>query len=174
LIQTIIYQNIQVSVPNLVAILDRSLAIVAGLLAITLLAVVTAGILSRAANMPFVWTDEISGYLMVWLACFGWMIATRRGSHIRIQNFQNRLPAPAWLVLERAFQLAMMALGAIIAWKSIHLIQVNSDVEAVTLPVPTALLYVPLLPAGLLTFGQAFAELLRPRAPTDVTGAKLL
>jgi TRAP-type C4-dicarboxylate transport system permease small subunit len=68
----------------------------------------------------------------------------------------------------------MMALGAIIAWKSLHLIQVNADVEAVTLPVPTALLYVPLLPAGILTFAQAFAELLRPRASTDVTGAELL
>jgi TRAP-type C4-dicarboxylate transport system permease small subunit len=162
------------SVPQLIAILDRSLAIIAGLLTVTLLAVVTAGIVSRAMNMPFVWTDEISGYLMVWLACFGWMIGTRRGSHIRIQNFQNRLPRPAWMGLERAFQVAMMALGIIIAWKSIHLIQVNADVEAVTLPVPTALLYVPLLPAGLLTFGQAAAEFLRPRAPATTEGPSLL
>jgi TRAP-type C4-dicarboxylate transport system permease small subunit len=159
--------------PQLVVILDRSLAIIAGLLIVTLLGVVTAGIVSRGMNAPFVWTDEISGYLMVWLACFGWMIATRRGSHIRIQNFQNRLPAPAWLVLERAFQLAMMAFGVIIAWKSIHLIQVNADVEAVTLPVPTALLYVPLLPAGLLTFGQAVAEFLRPRASSTAEGPLL-
>jgi TRAP-type transport system small permease protein len=142
---------------------DRTLAIIAGALIIALLATVTAGIVSRGVNRPFVWTDEASGYLMVWLACAGWMIATRRGSHIRIRVFQDMLPPPAWRGMEILIQIAMAILGAIIAWKSIHLIQVNADVEAVTLPVPAALLYVPLLPAGLLTMLQALVELKTPR-----------
>jgi TRAP-type transport system small permease protein len=151
--------------PQFTRHLDRALAIIAGALTVALLATVTGGIVSRAMNRPFVWTDEASGYLMVWLACCGWMIATRRGTHIRIAVFQDKLPRPAWRSVETLLQLAMAVLGAVIAWKSIHLIQVNSDVEAVTLPVPTALLYVPLLPAGLLTLAQAVAELVRPRWP---------
>ena len=148
-----------------IRLFDRSLAVIAGALIVGLLAAVTAGILSRAVNRPFVWTDEVSGFLMVWLACFGWMIATRRGSHIRIRVFQDMLPRMSWRIVETLILLAMAALGAVIAVKSLHLIQINADVEAVTLPVPTALLYVPLFPAGVLTVLQALSELLSPRWP---------
>ena len=148
---------------RLARFLDRTLAVIAGALTVALLATVTAGIVSRGFNRPFVWTDEASGYLMVWLACAGWMIATRRGSHIRIRVFQDMPPPTAWRGMETLIQIAMVVLGAVIAWKGIHLVQVNSDVEAVTLPIPTALLYVPLLPAGLLTMVQALVELVTPR-----------
>jgi TRAP-type transport system small permease protein len=150
---------------RLIKLLDRGLNLVAGALIVGLLAAVTAGIVSRAVNRPFVWTDEVSGFLMVWLACCGWMIATRRGSHIRIRVFQDMLPRRSWRIVETLILLAMATLGAVIAAKSLHLIQINADVEAVTLPVPTALLYVPLLPAGVVTMLQALSELLRPRWP---------
>ncbi len=148
-------------------LLDRLLAVIAGALAVTLLGVVTAGIISRALNAPFAWTDELSGFLMVWLACTGWMMATRRNAHIRIRILQDRLPGPAWRATESAIQLAMVVLGAIVAWKSLHLIDVNSDVEAVTLPIATAWLYVPLVPAGLMTAAHGLAELVRPYQPAE-------
>lgn len=145
---------------------DLALAVLAGALTIVLLGVVTGGIVSRGLNAPFIWTDEISGYLMVWLACTGWMIATRKSTHIRIQIFQEKLPGLANQGLELAIQIAMIVFGLVVAYGSVHLIRVNSDVEAVTLPVPTALLYVPLLPAGLLTALQGAMDLLRLLRPS--------
>ena len=47
-----------------------------------------------------------------------------------------------------------------IAWNSIHLMRTNSDIEAMALPISTAWMYVPLLPAGLMTLFQALADLL--------------
>ena len=61
--------------------LDRLLQLAAGALVIVLLGTVVAGIVSRALNQPLSWTDEASGFLMVWLACLGWMIATRQSAH---------------------------------------------------------------------------------------------
>jgi TRAP-type transport system small permease protein len=139
--------------------LDRALHVFAGALLVALLATVTAGIVSRGLNRPFSWTDELSGFLMVWLACFGWMIATRRNGHIRIRFFQDLLPAGAHRGLEVLLQIATAFFGAIVAWKSIHLIGTNSDVEAVTIPIATAWVYAPLLPAGLLTLAQALADI---------------
>lgn len=150
---------------------DGALAALAAALIVALLAVVTAGIVSRAVNQPFSWTDELSGFLMVWLACAGWMIATRRQAHIRIRIFQERLPARAWRATEIAIQLAVILLGLVVAWRSLSLIGNNWDVEAVSMPIATAWLYVPLLPAGLLTALQAGVELWRAREIGRGSGA---
>jgi TRAP-type C4-dicarboxylate transport system permease small subunit len=142
-------------------LLDRLLQAAAGTLVVVLLATVTAGIVSRALNHPLSWTDEGSGFLMVWLACLGWIIATRQGAHIRISVFQDKLPRSAWRATEAAILLAVALLGAVIAWFSVHLIRTNADIEAMALPISTAWMYVPMLPAGIVTVVQALADLHR-------------
>jgi TRAP-type transport system small permease protein len=153
--------------PAAVALFDATLNWLAMALIAGLLAVVTAGIVSRAVSRPFSWTDELSGVLMVWLAGIGWMIATRRGVHIRINVFQDKLPTRIWRVTEVAIQLAVALVGAVVAWRSIGVIVTNWDVEAISLPISTAWLYVPLLPAGIVTVLQALVDLTRatPAAP---------
>ena len=155
--------------------LDRLLKIAAGAIVVVLLGTVTAGIVSRAANHPLSWTDEASGFLMVWLACLGWMIATRQSAHIRIRVFQDLLPRMPWRTTEVAILLAVALLGAVVAWFSVHLIKTNADIESLALPISAAWLYVPLLPAGVLTLLQALADLRRvlqgrgdPRAEASV------
>jgi TRAP-type C4-dicarboxylate transport system permease small subunit len=140
---------------------DRLLAVVAGAVVVALLATVTAGIVSRALNRPLAWTDEASGFLMVWLACLGWMLATRHGAHIRIAVFQDKLPRGAWRPTEVAILVAVALLGGAVAWTAVPLIRSNADIEALALPISTAWLYVPLLPAGVVTVLQALADLRR-------------
>jgi len=138
---------------------DRALQAFAGALVVVLLATVTAGIVSRALNHPLAWTDEASGFLMVWLACLGWMLATRHGAHIRIRVFQDKLRGTSWRATEVAILLAVALLGGVVAWFSIGLVQRNADIEALALPISTAWLYVPLLPAGVVTVTQALVDL---------------
>lgn len=139
---------------------DRALAVAAGLVVIVLLATVTAGVMSRALNHPLAWTDEASGFLMVWLACLGWMLATRQSAHIRIGVFQDMLPRGAWRGTEAAILLSVALLGAVVAWCGVDLVRRNADIEALALPISTAWLYVPLLPAGAVTLLQALGDLL--------------
>jgi TRAP-type C4-dicarboxylate transport system permease small subunit len=146
---------------GLLAWADRLLMAAAGLVVVVLLGTVMAGVVSRALNHPLGWTDEASGFLMVWLACLGWMLATRHGAHIRIGVFQDRLPRAAWRATEVAVLLAVALLGGVLAFYSVHLIRTNADMEAMSLPVSAAWLYVPLLPAGLVTLLQALADLAR-------------
>ena len=138
---------------------DRALQFAAATLLVVLLGTVTAGIVSRGLGHPLSWTDEAAGFLMVWLACFGWMIATRRGAHIRIRYFQDKLPRAAWRGTEGVIQLGLAVFGGVIAWNSVHLIRTNADIEAIALPLAVAWMYVPLLPAGLLTLAQGLAGL---------------
>ena len=141
--------------------LDRLLKGAAGAIVVVLLFTVTAGVVSRALNHPLAWTDEASGFLMVWLSCLGWMLATRQSAHIRIGVFQDLLPRKPWRAVEAAILLAVALLGAVVAWYSVHLIRTNADIESLALPISAAWLYVPLLPAGLVTMLQALADLRR-------------
>lgn len=143
--------------------LDTGLYTLAGGLLVGLLCTVAAGVVYRALNAPLSWTDEISGFLMVWLACLGWMIATRRSSHIRIGLLMDKLPHGAWRVNEVLCQTAVAVIGLIAAWQSLHLMRVNHDIEAISIPLSMAWLYAPLLPAGLLAAFQAALEMCRPR-----------
>ena len=144
---------------KLISTTDQLLAIISGGLVIALLGSVTTGIISRAAGRPQVWTDEAASYLMVWLAMFGWMVATRRSAHIRIRYFNDMLPGSSRRVLETGFLFVAAVIGLIIAVQGVHLVAASSDVDAITLPVSTAWLYIPLIPAGLVTLGQALADL---------------
>jgi TRAP-type C4-dicarboxylate transport system permease small subunit len=149
------------SIPPALRLFDHGLNVLAGTFVVVLLCVVTAGIVSRAVGHPLSWTDEGSCFLMIWLACLGWMIATRRNAHIRIRFFQDKLAAQPWRWTESVIQIGMAVFGGVIAWYSVHLVHTNADIEALALPLSNAWMYAPLFPAGLLTLLQALADLAR-------------
>lgn len=153
---------------------DRIAAVVACGLLVALLGCVTLGVVTRAANSPLIWTDELSRFLMVWLAAFGWILASRRRIHVRIRYFQDKLPAGAHRGVERAIQAAMTLFGALIAWYGVGLTIKNHDLEATTLPLSMSWLYAPLVLAGIVTAAQGMAELvesLRNARPATADGA---
>src|SRR5215475_4120011 len=94
---------------------DRAAAFVACAIVVALLGCVALGVVTRALGDPLIWTDELSRFLMVWLAVFGWVLATRRRIHIRIRFFQDKLPGRAHRTVEIAIQAAMALFGALVA-----------------------------------------------------------
>jgi TRAP-type C4-dicarboxylate transport system permease small subunit len=139
-------------------LVDAALCWIGGALVVLLLVDVTAGIVTRAMNDPLAWTDEAAGFLMVWLASFGWMIATRRHAHICINFFANMLSGRSRGLLDVLLTGSTVLFGAAVVVTSLYQIQTNSDVEAIALPIVMAWLYVPLVPAGAMTFVQALAD----------------
>jgi len=139
-------------------IFDRGVEVVAGVLLVALLCSVTLGIITRAADNPLIWTDELSRFLMVWLAGFGWIVSARRRGHVRIRFFHDLLPPSAWRATEAVIQLAMAVLGGVVAWYGWYLVGRNGDLDATTLPVSMAWMYVPLIPAGVVTLMQGLLE----------------
>ncbi len=137
---------------------DAALAIAAAMLLAALLATVSIGVVTRGLGSPVAWSDELARYLLVWLAFAGWMLAARRHSHIRIEVFVARLPPRLRQAAEIGTQLVVAVFGIALAWYGWALIGRNMDVEAISLPVPQAVLYMPLLPAGLVIALLALAD----------------
>jgi len=148
---------------------DKAAAFVACAIVTALLACVAAGVVTRALGNPLIWTDELSRFLMVWLAVFGWVLATRKRIHIRIRFFQDHLPKPAHRAVEIAIQAAMTLFGALVTWYGVGLIGKNADLEATSMPVSMAWMYAPMMLGGAITAIQGAIELIealrRPRGP---------
>jgi TRAP-type C4-dicarboxylate transport system permease small subunit len=158
---------------RLVGAFDHAAAFASCALVVALLVDVSLGAITRSMGDPLIWTDELARFLMVWLAVFGWILASRKRLHVRIRFFQDLLPAGGHRAIELAIQLAVAIFGALILVYGIGLVAKNFDLEATSLPISMAWMYLPLLPAGAVTLIQAVGELVaafRPRAPARETG----
>jgi TRAP-type transport system small permease protein len=138
---------------------DRLVGAAAVLLLLTMLTVVFLGVVFRFFGEPLAWSDELAQYLLVWTAFTGWIIASRRRSHIRIGLIIDRLDGLSRRVAEIAIQLLVAALGVVLLVKSFGLIQRNLDVEWVSLPLSVSLIYIPMPIAGFAIVLQAMAQI---------------
>jgi TRAP-type transport system small permease protein len=128
----------------LVAFADRLTQAVAVVTMLALLACVVLGVVSRQLNSPLAWTDEMAQMFLVWAAVAGWMIALRSRSHIRITMLIDLLPARARAGTEIAIQLCVVGFGVLILRYGFGLIERTWDVEAISLPISSAIIYLPL------------------------------
>jgi len=137
---------------------DTGLAWAAGSLAALLTGAVMLGIVSRGLGEPLIWTDEVSRFLMIWLAVAGWLMASRRRAHIRIRFFHDLLPARWHAASEAVMQVALILCGVLLTVFGIELIRRNLDIEAMTVPIAMAWVYLPIAIAGAVMAVQAAAE----------------
>ena len=139
---------------RLVGAFDKVALFAACVLVVALLGCVMLGVITRTIGDPLIWTDELSRFLMVWLAVFGWILASRKRIHVRIRYFQDLLPARLHRSVELAIQLAVTIFGALVFWYSFGLVARNRDLEATSLPIAMAWMYVPMVLAGFVTAVQ--------------------
>lgn len=137
---------------------DRLLRALAVALLLSLLASVVAGVISRQINRPLAWTDELAQYLLVWTGFAGWMIASRRKSHIRITVLTDRLPQAIRRVVEVLTQIGIAVMGAGVMWHSFTLIKRTWDIESIAVPLPAAVLYLPVPALGAVLIVQAVLD----------------
>ena len=162
---------------RLVGAFDQAAAFASCALVVALLGDVSLGAVTRTMGDPLIWTDELARFLMVWLAVFGWIVASRKRLHVRIRFFQGLLPARGHRPVELAIQLAVAVFGALILAYGIGLVAKNFDLEATSLPISMAWMYVPLLPAGAVTLIQGLRELVtayraRDAVPRTANGGR--
>lgn len=154
--------------PVLVATLDRLIRVAAALLLLALLASVVTGVVTRMFNRPVTWSEEMAQHLLVWTGFVGWMLASRKRSHIRITVLLDRLPRMARVAAEVFIQATVALFALCLLWFGTPLVPRNWDIEWVSLALPSGLLYLPIPFAAAVLVGQAVAE-----AVQAVTGRRV-
>jgi TRAP-type transport system small permease protein len=158
---------------TIAGVFDKSAAFVCCALVTALLGCVSLGALTRGLGEPLIWTDELSRFLMVWLAVFGWVVASRKRIHVRIRFFQDLLPKRGHQATELAIQSAMTLFGVLVTVYGAGLIDKNHDLQATTLPISMAWMYAPMVLGGAITALQGAREVietLRRRMPQPAAG----
>jgi tripartite ATP-independent transporter DctM subunit len=133
----------------------------AALLAVEIV-VLLAGVISRYVfHAPFVWSDELTGILFMWLAMLGAVLALRRGEHMRMTAFVGRLAPRARAFVDTFAICASIAFLALLlqpAWDFATgelpiltpALQISDAWRAAALPVGTALMLI----VGLIRLAQ--------------------
>jgi TRAP-type transport system small permease protein len=156
---------------------DQATAFLACVLVAALLVCVSLGVITRSMGAPLIWTDEFSRFLMVWLAVFGGILASRKRLHVRIRFFQDLLPVRAHRAVELAIQFVVALFGTMICVFSIGLVRKNLDLEATSLPISMSWMYVPMVLAGVVFAVQGAREIvdvLRRPKPQASSGPETL
>ncbi len=142
----------------LASALDRLIRLAAVLLLLALLGCVVVGVVTRLFNRPVTWSEEMAQHLLVWTGFVGWMLASRRRSHIRITVLIDRLPRFARLAMELVIQAGVIVFAVCLLWFGTPLIPRNWDIEWVSLALPSGLLYLPIPFAAAVLIGQAIVD----------------
>ena len=70
---------------------DRALNLLAIVMFVGVLALVLAQVVMRKFFAPLVWSEELARYMFIWVSFLGWVIASRRHSHVRVASFVQRV-----------------------------------------------------------------------------------
>lgn len=124
---------------RLATLLERPLLWLATAATAGLLVVVTLQVILRYgfASAPF-WSEEVGRYCLVWSVLLGAAVSVRRGGHIRVDIFAERLPPRARRALRRGLRALSCALFALMAWYAVDAALFLTTMTSTGLRVPMA------------------------------------
>ncbi|WP_337877036.1 TRAP transporter small permease subunit [Elioraea sp.] len=135
------------------------LAAAAASLLVALLATVLVGVAARAFAHPLAWSEEAAQHLLVWTGFVGLVIAARHRSHIRIEAVLGLLAGRARVAAEIGLHGLTALFALLLLREGPALVARNWDVEWVSLPLPSALLYIPVPLAAAALVAVSLAEI---------------
>jgi len=99
----------------------------------------------KVLNNSLSWSDEIGGYLLVWLALYGAVTALYEKKHLAIEAMVDRMVTKGQQVMHLIVDCLVMVFCLVIFYYSLPLMTKLSGMTAVSLPIPRVFIYSPLL-----------------------------
>lgn len=126
---------------------------------------VTMQVLSRYTGLipSYIWTEELSRFLFIWMVMLGAMIAVREGTHFDVDVWPElSLRGAAWLRI--VSNLFVLVFALVFVYWGVQFVRFgwNQESELAELPMPFIFLAWPVAGVTWLLFlGEAFARDLR-------------
>jgi len=105
------------------------------------LCVLVQVVLRYAFNSPLTWSEELARYLFIWCAFLGWIIASRRNSHLAMTFVVDRFPGRVQVTMAALVQLATLVFAWLLGTRGLMLVRNNWDVENVAVPFNLGVVY---------------------------------
>jgi len=99
----------------------------------------------KILNNSLSWSDELGGYLLVWIALFGAVSALYDKKHLAIDALIIRLPIRVQQIMRVIVDCLISIFLLVIFYYSIPLMTQLGGRTAVSMPIPRSVIYSPLL-----------------------------
>ncbi|KEQ04194.1 TRAP transporter small permease [Pseudorhizobium pelagicum] len=113
-----------------------------GCLMLVMTVLVFANVLLRyffGVSLP--WVEELTRYMMIWVAYLGAGLALRAGAHVAVEIVQDLLPVPLMRILRHVIATAILVFLAAVAWHGFAYAQFTMRQTTPVLNVPLGLVY---------------------------------
>jgi TRAP-type C4-dicarboxylate transport system permease small subunit len=135
---------------------------------------VSCNVLMHVLQRDIAWTTELCEFMMVWATFLGGASLARRGGHMTITEFLDKLSDVKRRQADGAIQVVALAVLVLLVWYGIGIVQANWGNVLTVLDWPMALQYLglPVGSAAMLVF-VAFdlTQILRGRSREERYGA---
>jgi TRAP-type C4-dicarboxylate transport system permease small subunit len=101
-------------------------------------------------NKPFIWPEEVSRLILIWIAFVGAAALIRRGGDIAVDTFIDLLPPPGRSAILLVRDVVMVAVYGLVAWQGWRLAGNVAGMPLVATGWPTSLLAWPVVAGGVL------------------------
>lgn len=128
--------------------IDWSLIAIGGVM----IALVITNVVFHIAGRDIAWTVELCEFLMVWATFLGGASTARRGQHMSITEFLDKLSTGKRRLADGAIQLFSAVVLAVLAWFGWGIVDSSWGNTLTTLGWPMALQYLPLPIGSVFTF----------------------
>jgi TRAP-type C4-dicarboxylate transport system permease small subunit len=126
-------------------------------------------------RLPLFWTEELARYCLVWASLLGASVALKKGEHIAITLFTDRLPKRAGLAFEQAAHISVAFILAVMLWGGVALVFITRSQISPALRIPMAFPYMALpVSSGIMLLHVITAVISPPgKTTTQETGQML-
>ena len=123
---------------------------------------VTLQVVSRYTALipPWIWTEELSRFLFIWMIMLGAMIAVREGTHFVVDVLPDLSPRPA-AALQIVANLFVLVFALVFVWWGIQFVRFGWDQTSELAELPMVFIFAAWPLAGLtwcLFLGESFLD----------------
>lgn len=132
----------------------------------TMILLVFCNVIFHVTGRDIAWTTELCEFLMVWVTFLGGAAAARRGLHMTITEFLDKLGPRRRRLADGVIQLLCLVLLALLAWYGTGIVNATWGSELTVLHIPMAVQYLalPVGAAGMAVFvGWDIVQIVRGR-----------
>ena len=126
---------------------------------------VTLQIVSRYTALipPWIWTEELSRFLFIWMIMLGAMIAVREGTHFVVDVLPELSPRPA-AALQMVSNVFVLVFALVFVWWGIEFVRFGWNQTSELAELPMGFIFIAWPVAGItwvLFLGESFLQCLR-------------
>lgn len=93
------------------------------------------------AGISLPWVEELTRYMMIWMAYLGAGLALRAGAHVAVEVVQDALPARLTRLLRTAIAVAILGFLLAVAWYGFTYSQFTMRQSSPVLNLPLGIIY---------------------------------